>query len=307
MAAGHPVVLGMVLLGLMAQTLLFGLILLRVAVAGPGHFSKQEHREDLAAAALEILEREALARQAEEIQEEPLPLTTQQAVVVDTAAQGQIQFLMELTPKAARAVLRLLLTESLIAQAVVVDLTSLERLRLPEEQTQAVEALYLVPTEELEERIPARAAAGTVGQELPGQAALELLLFRIPTRIWPRPLLEARLIQFLGGSAGIGLRHLDLSRSNMAHFAEINQDNLVVRVLVVPDSEEHRGQQFLADDLLLGGRWVQTSYNGRIRKNYAGIGFTYDEQRDAFIPPKPSEDAILDEDTCNWKQATLNV
>ena len=91
----------------------------------------------------------------------------------------------------------------------------------------------------------------------------------------------------------------------MAHFAEINQDNIVVRVLVVPDSEEHRGQQFLADDLLLGGHWIQTSYNARIRKNYAGIGFTYNEQRDAFIPPKPSEDAIFDEDTCNWKQPTI--
>jgi hypothetical protein len=88
----------------------------------------------------------------------------------------------------------------------------------------------------------------------------------------------------------------------MAHFAEIDQDNVVVRVLAVPDSEEHRGQQFLANDLLLGGRWIQTSYNGGVRKNYAGIGFIYDEKRDAFILPKPSEDAVFDEDACNWKQ-----
>ena len=87
----------------------------------------------------------------------------------------------------------------------------------------------------------------------------------------------------------------------MAHFAEINQDNIVVRVLVVPDSEEHRGQQFLADDLLLGGTWIQTSYNSRIRKNYAGVGFTYDPTRDAFIPPKPFASWVLDEETCNWK------
>lgn len=88
----------------------------------------------------------------------------------------------------------------------------------------------------------------------------------------------------------------------MAHFAEIDPNtNLVLRVLVVHDSEEHRGQQFLADDLLLGGKWVQTSYNGKIRKNYAGVGFTYDQTRDAFIPPKPFPSWILDEETCKWK------
>lgn len=88
----------------------------------------------------------------------------------------------------------------------------------------------------------------------------------------------------------------------MAYFAEIDSSNVVTRVLVVSDSEEHRGHQFLSVDLLLGGRWIQTSYNGRIRKNYAGIGFTYDEYRDAFIPPKPAFDSwILDEETCRWK------
>lgn len=58
----------------------------------------------------------------------------------------------------------------------------------------------------------------------------------------------------------------------MAHFAELNAQNVVVRVVVVPDSEEHRGEAFLADDLGLGGRWIQTSYNGRIRGQYAGAG-----------------------------------
>jgi hypothetical protein len=87
----------------------------------------------------------------------------------------------------------------------------------------------------------------------------------------------------------------------MAHFAEIDNDNKVVRVLVVPDEQEHRGQDFLAGDLGLGGTWVQTSYNARIRKNYAGIGFDYDSTRDAFIPPKPFDSWLLDEDTCNWK------
>lgn len=86
----------------------------------------------------------------------------------------------------------------------------------------------------------------------------------------------------------------------MAHFAEIDNDNKVVRVLVVPDEQEHRGQDFLANDLSLGGNWVQTSYNARIRKNYAGIGFTYDANRDAFIAPKPFDSWLLDEETCQW-------
>lgn len=86
----------------------------------------------------------------------------------------------------------------------------------------------------------------------------------------------------------------------MAHFAEIDADNIVVRVLVVPDTQEHRGQEFLADDLGLGGTWVQTSYNATIRKNYAGIGMTFDSQRDAFIPVACHEIATLDEETCQW-------
>lgn len=87
----------------------------------------------------------------------------------------------------------------------------------------------------------------------------------------------------------------------MAHFAEIDSNNIVVRVLVVPDDAEDRGQDYLANDLGLGGTWVQTSYNARIRKNYAGIGFTYDAERDAFIAPKPFDSWLLDEETCQWK------
>jgi hypothetical protein len=85
----------------------------------------------------------------------------------------------------------------------------------------------------------------------------------------------------------------------MAHFAEV-ADGIVVQVLVVPDAQEHRGQEFLADDLGLGGTWVQTSYNNNIRKNYAGIGMSYDSGRDAFIPPKCHDVATLDEETCQW-------
>ena len=86
----------------------------------------------------------------------------------------------------------------------------------------------------------------------------------------------------------------------MAHFAEVNDRNEVTRVLVVADAQEHRGQEFLADDLGLGGRWIQTSYNGNIRKNFAGIGMYYDENRDAFIAPRPAPEYELDEETCRW-------
>jgi hypothetical protein len=89
----------------------------------------------------------------------------------------------------------------------------------------------------------------------------------------------------------------------MAHFAEVDSNNIVTRVLVVPDEQEHRGQDFLANELGLGGTWVQTSYNNRIRFNYAGVGYTYDTGRDAFIAPKPEchpDKVTFDEATCTW-------
>ena len=88
----------------------------------------------------------------------------------------------------------------------------------------------------------------------------------------------------------------------MAHFAEIDSNNTVLRVLVVANDLEHRGADFLANDLGLGGTWIQTSYNNNIRKNYAGIGYTYDSTRDAFIAPKTNchPEEALDEATCRW-------
>jgi hypothetical protein len=73
----------------------------------------------------------------------------------------------------------------------------------------------------------------------------------------------------------------------MAHFAEIDSDNKVLRVLVIDNSQEHRGQEFLANDLGLGGTWLQTSYNNNIRGKYAAIGDTYDPINDVFITPEP--------------------
>lgn len=82
---------------------------------------------------------------------------------------------------------------------------------------------------------------------------------------------------------------------DMAHFAEIDETNTVVRVLVVPDEQEHRGQDFLANDLGLGGRWIQTSYNHNIRKHFAGVGFTYNEEADVFVAPPTFPSWTLDE------------
>jgi hypothetical protein len=72
----------------------------------------------------------------------------------------------------------------------------------------------------------------------------------------------------------------------MAHFAEIDKNGFVLRVLVVDDSQEHRGQEFLANDLSLGGTWIQTSYNANIRGKFAGIGDKYDKKKDVFISPE---------------------
>lgn len=81
----------------------------------------------------------------------------------------------------------------------------------------------------------------------------------------------------------------------MAHFAQIDENGIVLQVLVVSDQEEHRGQDFLANDLGFGGTWVQTSYNHRIRKQYAGIGYKYDASADVFISPQPFPSWVLDE------------
>jgi hypothetical protein len=69
---------------------------------------------------------------------------------------------------------------------------------------------------------------------------------------------------------------------------------------VVDNSLEHRGADFLANDLGLGGTWIQTSYNNNFSYKYAGIGDTYDQTRDAFIAPKPDDAIGFDEDTCKW-------
>jgi hypothetical protein len=86
----------------------------------------------------------------------------------------------------------------------------------------------------------------------------------------------------------------------MAHFAEIDENNIVMRVLVVDNSVEYRGQDFLANELGLGGRWIQTSYNNNFRKQYASIGYYYDELNDVFISPKPYPSWTLN-DNFDWE------
>lgn len=84
----------------------------------------------------------------------------------------------------------------------------------------------------------------------------------------------------------------------MAHFAELDKNNIVIRVLVTDNNATNEGYDWLVENL--GGTWVQTSYNGKIRKNFAGVGYSYSEELDAFISPKPFDSWELDEETCRW-------
>jgi len=96
----------------------------------------------------------------------------------------------------------------------------------------------------------------------------------------------------------------------MAHFAELDTDNIVIQVIVINNEDildsngnesEDIGISFCQDLFGSDTNWKQTSYNNTFRKNYAGIGYTYDETRDAFIAPKPYPSFVLNEDTCQWE------
>lgn len=96
----------------------------------------------------------------------------------------------------------------------------------------------------------------------------------------------------------------------MAHFAELDQDNIVLRVIVVGNEmllengqeSEAKGISFCKQLFGEDTNWIQTSYNGSFRKNYAGVGHTYDASRNAFIPQKPEGNGwVLDEDLCIWR------
>jgi len=94
----------------------------------------------------------------------------------------------------------------------------------------------------------------------------------------------------------------------MAHYAQLDSNNVVTQVIVIDnkDTADANGveKEYIGAALcerLFGGTWKQTSYNGNLRKNYAGIGYTFDSTRDAFIPPKPYASWVLIEETCQWK------
>jgi hypothetical protein len=98
---------------------------------------------------------------------------------------------------------------------------------------------------------------------------------------------------------------------NMAHFAQLDENNVVTQVIVVGNKDcadangvekESIGIAFC--ERLLGGTWKQTSYNGNIRKNYAGIGYTYNADIDAFVPPKPFASWTLNNETAQWEAPT---
>lgn len=94
----------------------------------------------------------------------------------------------------------------------------------------------------------------------------------------------------------------------MAHFAKLN-NGIVERVIVINNNvlldndgieREEKGIKLCKDRYGQDSVWVQTSYNGNFRKNYAGLGYAYDSTRDAFIAPKPFDSWLLDEETCKW-------
>lgn len=97
----------------------------------------------------------------------------------------------------------------------------------------------------------------------------------------------------------------------MAHFAQLDENNTVISVIVVHNNElldkngieqESKGQEFC--NSLFGGIWKQTSYNATFRKHYTGFGYIYDEDLDAFISPKPYDSWVLDVDSCLWESPT---
>ena len=90
----------------------------------------------------------------------------------------------------------------------------------------------------------------------------------------------------------------------MAHFAKIGKGNKVEQIVVVSNdvaTTEQAGIDFLNDLYNTRDVWKQTSYNGNIRKNYAAVGFKYDQTRDAFIPPSPYASWVINETTCLWE------
>ena len=100
----------------------------------------------------------------------------------------------------------------------------------------------------------------------------------------------------------------------MAHFAQLDENNIVTQVIVVHNNETHDehgvelealGIEFCKSLFGADTKWIQTSYNGSIRHSYAGVGYMYDNVRDAFIPPRPYDSWLLNEESCLWEAPIL--
>jgi hypothetical protein len=95
----------------------------------------------------------------------------------------------------------------------------------------------------------------------------------------------------------------------MAHFAELDENNIVLRVLVVNNEDiliediesEEKGKKFLSETLSLGGKWIQTSRSGSFRKRFGHVGYFYDEEKNAFIAPKPFNSWTFNYETLDWQ------
>ena len=110
-------------------------------------------------------------------------------------------------------------------------------------------------------------------------------------------------IKLLTPAVALAVQELSLSDirwlkgDKMSHWAEIDENNTVIRVLVGDNRDADEGEAFMKS---LGGTWVKTSYNAKIRKHFAGIGYTYRYDIDAFVPPQCHDSAVLDADTATW-------
>jgi hypothetical protein len=85
----------------------------------------------------------------------------------------------------------------------------------------------------------------------------------------------------------------------MSHFAKIDENNIVTNVVVADNSMPNEGYDWVVSRL--GGRWIKTSYNGNIRGRFAGIGYTYNEELDVFVAPKPYGSWVLNPETTDWE------
>jgi len=98
------------------------------------------------------------------------------------------------------------------------------------------------------------------------------------------------------------LVHQLIQDNIMAHYAELDDNNRVIRIIVIDNDHEPTEADGIAycENLFKGGRWIKTSYNASIRKNFAGIDFIYDHKNDAFIPPKPFPSWVFNQTNYRW-------